>query len=36
VQKYTAAAEEALANGYILEEDCKVAIEAAKKAHVPN
>ena len=36
VQKYTAAAEKALAAGYILEEDYEDAIEEAKDAPIPN
>ena len=36
VQKYTAAAEKALAAGYILEEDYEDAIEEAKNAPIPN
>ncbi|MBN1655848.1 MAG: hypothetical protein JXA30_18930 [Deltaproteobacteria bacterium] len=35
VQKYTAAADEALAKGYILQEDYTAAIEEAKNAPIP-
>jgi len=36
VQKYTAAAEKAVADGILLEEDAELAIEAAKNAPIPN
>jgi len=36
VQKYTTAAEQAVADGVLLEEDAEAAIEAAKNAPIPN
>lgn len=35
VKKYTAAAEKSVADGILLEEDCKTAIEEAEKAPIP-
>jgi hypothetical protein len=36
IQKYTAASEKAVADGFLLEEDSKAAVEEAKNAPIPN